>query len=148
MEKTAISDFLNSLKFPIMPKKVFFVSLLWLICYNFCYAQIISTHPRVLLNNSIKNQLLVKKNSNEASWLALKVRADALAAYPVLSWNENTYYLDLSDQICYSYQGGGWYDAAFALGMAHQMTKGNATGNQPDIYSDKLLQLADSILAA
>lgn len=111
-------------------------------------AQIINTHPRVLLNEAIKNQLLTKKNNNEASWQALKAKADVLATYNVLSWNENTYYLALNNHICYSYQGSGWYDAAFNLGMAHQLTKGNATGNQPDIYANKLLQLADTILAA
>lgn len=115
---------------------------------NVLQAQIVGTHPRVLLNSNIKTQLLNKKNNNEASWQALKARADELASYGVLSWNENTYYQEFSNQICYSYQGSGWFDAAFNLGLAHQMTKGNTTGNQPDIYSNKLLQLADTILAA
>lgn len=134
-----------------MKQKLTICILYALFCYVYIpnsAAQIVSTHPRVLLNGAIKAQLLNKKNNNEASWQALQAKADELTTYTVLSWNENTYTSEPSNHICYSYQGGGWYDAAFNLGMAHQLTKGNATGNQPDIYSNKLIALADTILAA
>ncbi|MBK6890559.1 MAG: hypothetical protein IPI59_02265 [Sphingobacteriales bacterium] len=111
-------------------------------------AQIVSTHPRLLFTTDIKNALLDKKNNNDPTWLALKTRADNLTNFNVLTWNQTTYSQEPSSTIAYSYQGSGWFDAAMNLGLAHQISKGNNTGNFPTDYSNKLLQLADTIIAA
>lgn len=129
-------------------KKTFFAIATWLFLLTCVQAQVIATHPRVMLNSDIKSQLLVKKNNNDATWQALKNQADDMATYTILSWNADNLSLEPDNTIYYSYQGGGWYNAAFTLGLAHQSTKGNATGNTPDAYSNKLLALADTIIAA
>lgn len=107
-----------------------------------------NTHPRLFLDSATKTALMAKKTANDDDWLALKAEADNYATRPVLAWTpanagiwDNTY-------IFYSYCGSSWDDAAFALGMAHQLTKGNNTGAYPTLYSDKLLELADAMITA
>lgn len=109
---------------------------------------VIGTHPRLLINSTIKNQLLAKKNANHPDWLALKTQADELATRPVMDFNQSTISTWNNDYIFYTYEGGGWYDAALPLAFAHQMTKGNTAGAFPTAYSDKLIELAEEMISA
>ncbi|MBK8678728.1 MAG: hypothetical protein IPN25_08590 [Sphingobacteriales bacterium] len=107
-----------------------------------------ATHPRLFLDTDTKNKLLDKKTANDPDWLALKTEADNYATLPVSTWNPTTATQWLTGTIFYSYCGSSWEDAALSLGMAHQITKGNTSGSFATTYSNKLLQLADTIIAA
>lgn len=109
---------------------------------------VVQSHPRIWLDGPTKTTLLAKKTSNDPDWVALLAEADDLAARDVLSWNPNNAGIWNTQYIFYSYCGSSWDDAAMALGMAHQLTKGTTTGAFPTSYSDKLLELVDSMLAA
>ena len=106
-----------------------------------------TAHPRILLDPTTKTTLLTKKSNNDPDWLALKAEADDYASRMVLSWSPANAGIWDDDYIFYNYCGSSWDDATLALGLAHQLTKGNATGAFPTAYSDQLLELADTILA-
>ncbi len=107
-----------------------------------------ATHPRLLMNATIKDVLLNKKNNSDADWLEVKALADELATKPILDFNQNTISTWDDSKIFYTYEGGGWYDAAMPLAFAHLLTKGNNTGSFPTIYSDKLIDLAEEMISA
>src|SRR2546428_4537479 len=46
-------------------------------------ADVIATHPRLLLTAAEKSRLLAKVNASDPSWQALKARADTLATYSI-----------------------------------------------------------------
>lgn len=102
---------------------------------------VISAHPRLLLTATEKTRLLGKKNAGDASWQALKARADTLATYSIYPYK----FASSSDAppgtIYYTYQGEGWYEAALPLAFAYQMTGDTK-------YSDKLIQLAQEMIRA
>ena len=102
---------------------------------------VISTHPRLLLSAAEKTRLLAKKNANDASWQALKARADALAILPISQYKSATRNFSPPGTIYYSYQGEGWYDAALPLAIAYQMT-GDVK------YSNKLIELVQEMMRA
>ncbi len=130
------------------------IYLLLLTCFTFIssYSQpglnVVTTHPRVMLDAATRTSLINKKASNAPEWLALLAEANNYAARPVLSWNVNNASVWNTNYIFYSYCGSSWEDATMSLAMAHQITKGINTGSFPTTYSNKLLQLADSIIAA
>ncbi len=129
----------------------FFYSAFLFISSAFAQEPVIGSHPRIFLNAATKTALLAKKISGDQAWLELKADADHYLPGTVIPWNESTassndYYG--SNDIFYSYCGSSWEEAAITLAMAHQMTKGTQTGSKPDIYSDKLMQLADTIIQA
>ncbi|MFN8492178.1 MAG: hypothetical protein U0350_31555 [Caldilineaceae bacterium] len=99
------------------------------------------THPRLLLTATLKTKLLAKKNANDAAWQALKAKADLLATYPVTEYHYAHRHDWVNGTIFYAYQGGTWYDDTFVLAFAYQMTGDTK-------YSNKLLQLADEMIAA
>jgi hypothetical protein len=96
---------------------------------------VISTHPRLLLNTAEKNRLLAKRSANDPTWLALKASADAYATYSVMQYKFATNFNRAPNTIFYDYQGEGWYEAAFPLAFAYQMTGDTK-------YSNKLIELA------
>jgi hypothetical protein len=102
---------------------------------------VISTHPRLLLSSSEKARLLAKKNANDASWLALKERADLLATYSVMPYKFATSEAARENTIFYTYQGEGWLYATLPLAFAYQMT-------QDTKYSNKLIELAQEMIRA
>ena len=133
-----------------MKNSVLLVFLVCLLAVLNVHAQlpVVNSHPRILLDSAAKARLLAKKTANDPDWQALKTEADNYAARQVLGWNATNATVWNTAYIFYSYCGSSWDDAAMSLGMAHQLTKGNAVGSQPDAYSAKLLQLTDTILAA
>ncbi len=97
--------------------------------------------PRILLAPAQKARLAAKKNANDATWRALKQRADDLATRAILPYYYATRAESREQTIAFEDQGGGWYEAALHLGLAFQMTG--------DIkYCAKLAELADEMLAA
>lgn len=107
-----------------------------------------NNHPLLFLDSPTKAMLMAKKNANDPDWLALKTEADAYSLKPVLSWSPANATVWNTNYIFYNYCGSSWDDAAMSLGMAHQLSKGANTGAYPTVYSDKLLELADSVVAA
>lgn len=106
-----------------------------------------NNHPHLFLDSLTKVALLAKKNTLDPDWAALKAEADNYATLPVMTWSPAAATVWNTNYIFYSYCGSSWDDAAMSLGMAHQLTKGTITGTFPTTYSNKLLQLADTILA-
>lgn len=106
-------------------------------------------HPRILMDSLTKVNLLAKKNSNDADWLAMKAQADALSTWVVQTFNTTnatTWYGN--GNIFYNYQGESWLEATYPLAMTHQMMKGFTNVSFPSVYSNKLIQLGDTIVAA
>ncbi|MCI0751907.1 MAG: hypothetical protein L0Y35_08720, partial [Flammeovirgaceae bacterium] len=63
-----------------------FFNLLMLVFHNLNGQQpVITTRPRILLNTTIKSQLIARKNANDPSWLAIKSDADQYATWPVIT---------------------------------------------------------------
>jgi hypothetical protein len=93
-------------------------------------------HPRIWLDSTTVTRLTVLKNANDISWVTLKAHADAYAAETVAPYRTCP-----GGQICYDYEGGGWWDAVSDLALAYQMT-GSTT------YSDKVRQILDAFVKA
>lgn len=136
-------------------KRKFLSSLTYLLSFHFLFVgllfaqmPVINSHPRILLDAATKATLLTKKSNNDPDWLAVKAEADNYATLPILTWNSTNASVWNTNYIFYSYCGSSWEDAAYALGMAHQLTKGNTTGAFPTAYSNKLLEFADSLISA
>ena len=123
----------------------FFLSLI--IGSSWAQLPVSQSHPRIFLDPVTKASLLVKKQSGDANWLALKAEADNYATRPVLGWNPTNTGVWNTNYIFYNYCGSSWEDAAYSLGFAHQLTKGINPGAYPTVYSDKLMELADSIIS-
>ncbi len=104
-------------------------------------------HPRIFLDPVTKATLLAKKLANDPNWTALKAEADNYANRGVLAWNPTNTGVWNTNYIFYNYCGSSWEDAAYSLGFAHQLTKGTNVGAFPTPYSNKLLQLADTIIS-
>ena len=102
---------------------------------------VIPTHPRLLFDSAGKPRLLAKVTASDASWLALKARADVLATYAIYPYEYATSSDSPPGTIYYTYQGEGWLAATLPLGFAYQMT-GDTT------YSDKLIELAQEMIRA
>ncbi len=104
-------------------------------------AAVIPTHPRLLLNSAEKIRLLAKVSANDASWLALKARADVLATYSIYPYKFATNSTEPDGTIFYDYQGEGWLSATLPLAFAFQMTGDTK-------YSNKLIDLAQEMIRA
>jgi hypothetical protein len=98
-------------------------------------------HPRLLLDPPTLARLKARQAANDASWRALKTRADALATYRVLKYEYDTRTDEQNDAIFYDYQGEGWLAATMPLALAFQITGDGS-------YSAKLVELADELLRA
>lgn len=97
--------------------------------------------PRLLLDQATLARLKARRSANDASWQALKARADTLATYRVLKYEYDTRTDEPDNTIFYDYQGEGWYSATMTLGLAAQITGDGA-------YAGKLIELADEMLRA
>lgn len=104
-------------------------------------AQVRDARPRLLLSTTDLTRLQAKKNANDAAWLALKARADELAAYQIFPYSHANRTDEPANTIFYDYQGQGWFDAAMPLALAFQLTGDTK-------YSAKLIELADEMIAA
>lgn len=102
---------------------------------------VITTRPRLLLTAAEKSRLMAKVTANDASWQALKARADTLATYSIHPYKFATRADAPLGTIYYTYQGEGWSEAAMPLAFAYQMTGDTK-------YSNKLIQLAQEMIRA
>jgi len=99
------------------------------------------SHPRLLMDSTVRTKLIDKKNANDPTWTALKGKADKLKGYPIEPFKYSTRYNWYNNRIYYGYQGVGWYESVMPLALAYQMTGDTA-------YSDKLMDLADELIRA
>ena len=119
---------------------IFLFSLLLSSHVLFSQNPVISSRPRVLLNSTIKTQLIAKKNANDPTWIALKQQADEFCTWPIVSPYTNPLnHQYRNDEINYYYQGSRWVEVTIPLALAYQITGDTK-------YSNKLKQLADVII--
>lgn len=109
---------------------------------------VVNTRPRIMMNADLKASLMAKKNANTPEWQTLLAEANSYSNKPVLTWTPATVNTWDTNYIFYSYQASSWEDAAMPLAFAHLMTKTSNAGANPTAYSNKLMQLADSIMSA
>jgi hypothetical protein len=95
-------------------------------------------HPRIWLDSARLSQLTVLKQSNDPTWIALKADADAYLTQSVLPYDRS---VCATNQICYTYEGGGWYKALSKLSLAYKMTGKTA-------YSNKVKDIVTVMIAA
>lgn len=81
-----------------------------------------AVHPLIWLTPTRLTALKAKVSGNDADWLAVKANADAFVLMTIPAYDPSAC---SSNQICYTYEGNGWYDALTTLGLAYQAT-GNA----------------------
>ncbi len=98
-------------------------------------------HPKLFLTYNVLSQLANKVATNEASWVALKAKADIYVTDTVMPYSDATIGSEPNNTIFYSYQGAGWLDAAEVLGLAYKVTGNTA-------YADKLVELSDVMATA
>jgi hypothetical protein len=110
--------------------------LLLIICALPSWTQ--NAHPRIWLDSATTARLTASKNANSAEWQAVKADADKYATWTVPAYDVNLCY---SDQICYAWQGFGWYEAVRPLALAYRLT-GDST------YSNKLKQILAQMVSA
>lgn len=84
-------------------------------------------HPRIWLDSTRMSRLTALKDANDPTWLALKTDADSYLAASVPAYDRNAC---AANQICYSYQGSGWYDALSKLSLAYKLTGNSAYANK------------------
>lgn len=88
-----------------------------------------ATHPRVLINSTIKTQLEAKAAANTTEWQALKAWCDT----------------ELGANNGAGYQGEEWYKAVTNYGMCFQATGDQDYGNEGVIYLKALLRDKNNI---
>lgn len=130
--------------------KIKILTLFTTLCFSYLLKSqtIVSSHPRVLINSSIRTKLIAKKDANASEWLALLNEAYRYANKPILAWTPATQNTWNTDYIFYSYCGSSYEDASMSLAMAHLVSKPLGAGAVPSIYSYKLIDLADTIMSA
>ena len=101
------------------------VILLSMICACFGWGQ--NAHPRIWLDSATLTRLTNSKNANSQEWRDVKADADRYATYSVPAFDRSAC---TSNAICYTYQGGGWYDAVMPLAVAYKMTGDTKYSNQ------------------
>jgi hypothetical protein len=79
----------------------------------------LNPHPRIWLTPALIATITAKKKVRDADWLALKSQADAYKASTVPAFHPNACG---SNQICYTYQGAGWFDAMIKLALVYRIT--------------------------
>lgn len=109
---------------------------------------VVAQHPRLMVNSAIKTALLAKAAANHPDYVAMLAEANTYATKPVLPFTQTNIHVWNTNYIFYSYYGSSWQDAAMPLAFAHLVAKGNNTGSFPTAYSNKLIELADVIIAA
>ncbi len=104
-------------------------------------AAALGSHPRLLMTGAVKQELIAKMNANDASWTSLQTKANTMLAQNIVQYKYSTSSNWYNNAIFYQYDGRGWYEAAFTLSMAWQMTGDTA-------YANKAVALADEMVRA
>jgi hypothetical protein len=79
----------------------------------------LNPHPRIWLTPSLLSTLTNKVTGHDSDWVALKANADRYKVYNVAPYNRSAC---PSQQICYTYEGNGWYDAMVTLALVYRVT--------------------------
>lgn len=87
----------------------------------------LAAHPRIWLDPVTLVALKTRAGQGDPGWLAIKAAADAYLLDSVPPFDR---YACGSNQICYTYQGSGWWDAWETLGLAYQITGNTAYADQ------------------
>ena len=103
--------------FPKMRLMKRFSLIIFLLSLQSAWA--LNPHPRIWLTPGLLSVLNTKKVANDPDWLALKARADLYKTYTVPAYDRSAC---SSKQLCYTYEGSGWYDAMLTLALAYQIT--------------------------
>jgi hypothetical protein len=104
-------------------------------------ASIPTGRPRIWLTPAVRAQLTSKMKAGDPSWLAIKKNADQLAGYSIYPYHTDSRSNEPNNTIFYDYEGTRWWQSAVPLGLAWQVTGDSK-------YADKLVQLADEMVAA
>lgn len=78
-----------------------------------------AVHPLIWLTPTRLTALKAKVSGNDPDWLAFKAQADGFVADSIPAYDPSACG---SNQICYAFEGLGWYDALYTLGLAYQVT--------------------------
>jgi hypothetical protein len=125
----------------------------------------LTSHPRILLDNSALDNLRSRAAAGDAAWIALRNRCDATTGtvWPMVttagrynpSVDESRYY-PASGDIGYGYQGyiggsaaQGYWEASWNLGICYQVVSSGpaADSGRKAAYAAKALQLFDVLTA-
>lgn len=98
-------------------------------------------HPRIFMSPEIRAKLEAKVAANDPDWIKLKNQADIYKNYPITQYKIATAYNWYGGTIQYGYQGSEWYEAAYPLCFAYQLTGDVA-------YANKAVALADEMVRA
>lgn len=105
-------------------------------------AQVVSSHPRMILDNTTLATLRQRAQANTPEWKKLKAYCDAVLPGAIKPPVPDTW-ADVPN-IGSQYQGMGYTEATFNLGLCYQVMKGiNATA--ANAYGDKLARVLDAI---
>lgn len=87
----------------------------------------LNPHPRIWLTPDLISIITAKKKAGDADWRALKSQADAYKGATVPFFDRSSC---SSNQICYTYQGSGWFDAVITLALVYRITGNTAYAAQ------------------
>ncbi|MGA7298612.1 MAG: hypothetical protein WBW92_14030 [Rhodanobacteraceae bacterium] len=105
-------------------------------------AQIISGHPRMILDNATLATLRQRANANTTQWQALKGYCDSVVGGTIQQPNNNSW--ASPPNIGSNYQGHGYINAVMNLGLCYRTMQGiNATS--ANVYGNKLAQVLSII---
>lgn len=98
----------------------------------------VQSNGMIWIDDPMSSRLKARAAASSADWVALKASADQFLDRTVLPFDLGA--SSSSTQIGYAYQGSGWYEAVFTLGLAYQVS-GRAA------YADKVRQIVNVINA-
>jgi hypothetical protein len=96
------------------------------------------SHPRIWLDSTTLTRLKALKNANDPTWTAMKADADSYASKTVEAYSVSNC---KDGDICYTYEGFGWFSAIEPLALAYKIT-GNTT------YSNQVKAIMNAMAAA
>ena len=131
-----------------MKKLTFFSILLAFPFKIFAQQPVINTHPRIMMDATIRANLVAKAINTNPNWVTYKAEADNYATLPVMPFTQANIHVWAPSYIFYGYYGYNYEAAIWPLAIAHQVTKNNNVGAFPTTYSNKIIQWIDMLLAA
>ena len=105
-------------------------------------AQVVSSHPRMILDNATLTTLRQRAQANTPEWKKLKSYCDSVLPGSIKPPVPDTW-AD-TPNIGSQYQGMGYAEATFSLGLCYQVMKG-INASAANAYGDKLAQVLDAI---
>ncbi|HVV98450.1 MAG TPA: hypothetical protein VHC92_15005 [Rhodanobacteraceae bacterium] len=111
----------------------------WLVlAASAAHAQIVATHPRLILDEDTLSALRQRANDDTPQWRRLKSYCDSFIGGTVHYPDESTY--PNPPDIGQGYQGHGYWSALFAEGLCYQVMRGIDAG-AATAYGDKAAEI-------